>query len=218
MKVLGRLGMLLTLVSLISSCKNKNNTPWTRIDLRSLAPQMDVPRSVLRQFDSVVRGHLINDVGLIKMQVLLTEKTPGVLGTRHFDIDLGRGGGAIDLSDYRSAEIKGDYLVKVKLEPADLNHLYVLFVPQRHSHKVGNVTYGMACDHFVDITKFFHHTMMRGGLRVTDRDGLDTATIVGTYLVAAQDADGWRVAALAIKDGPSVGAACPRSSTLHAAL
>ena len=203
--------LVLTAGLWFTGCAKNARSTWTKIDLRNLGTEIDVPRSALKKFDAFVSAQHDNKIKLLPVRVQLTEVTEGVLGHHMFDIDLGMGGGAIDLADYLNLSHPGDFNLRFQLPISKLSKVHALFINHSRMQQISKESYGMACGEYLDISSFFKSTLTQQGLRLTTLHDLYATTVLGIFLIAEKTEQGWAVAAVEIRDSNQRGRECPEA-------
>ncbi|MBC7370342.1 MAG: hypothetical protein H7326_02185 [Bdellovibrionaceae bacterium] len=117
------------------------------------------------------------------IQVFLTEKNDHVLKSPAYVIDLPRGGGSIDLSNYTTADA-GSFFVGFQLpeEFKEGKNFKALYVSQGRKRKLDNRVYGSGCSQYFDITKKFTEMMKTEGIMANTTRQRHVTLLAGHYI------------------------------------
>jgi hypothetical protein len=117
------------------------------------------------------------------LKVFMAEKNPGILKSPSYRIDLPRGGGSFDLSNYVS-ENSGSFFVGFELpeEFIDGTNFKALYISQARKRKVEDRILGGGCSQFFDITRKFLEMMKTEGIRANTTRQRHVTLLAGHYI------------------------------------
>jgi hypothetical protein len=158
--------------------------------IEDVAQDIKIPQAAwdLLEFKTTPSGAVTNshDQVFAAINVVLTEKNPGVLSEPSVRIKLQKGGGAIDLSRYVTGK-NGTFFVKFEFaEFADAVQKRVLFVSKARKRKIGGEVFGEGCNKFLDITDKYFHKMSEDGLTVNTTQQRYLSILGGHFLFSAK--------------------------------
>lgn len=120
-----------------------------------------------------------------EVSVEFQEKTPGVLKYHHFKIQFPKGGGSIDLNEYRTGA-QGTFYVKFDFSKSDeANQKRVIYLSRGRKRRLENLIAGSGCNVFFDITQKFYENMKSHGIEVNTTRHRDVSLLSGHFLFYA---------------------------------
>lgn len=119
-----------------------------------------------------------------RFKLFLTEKTEGILGKQNFEIHFPPGGGKLDLNQYVHKMV-GSFYFKVVWDFKDLplKNSKIYFVSRSQVREVGGKSFGSGCDHFFDLTTYWHGMMSNEGMFINTTDNRHVSLLAGTYFL-----------------------------------
>lgn len=139
-------------------------------------------------------GRESGGVLFMPVDVILTEKNPGVLKEPAVKIRLPRGGGRIDLNDYVASR-EGSFFVRFEWpEVEDPKGLKAWFVSKARKRRIGDELWGAGCRALFDVTKGLQKAMTAGGLKVNTTRNRHL-TVLGGHFVFSNAKNGQTFAA-----------------------
>ncbi|MBO9667713.1 MAG: hypothetical protein J7501_12975 [Bdellovibrio sp.] len=140
------------------------------------------------------------DIVFSEVTVFLVQKNPDVIKGEAVKIELPRGGGEIDISQYLTGG-RGSFYVGFEFpEFKDSTAQKVLFVSQARKRKLGDEIFGAGCNQILDITKKYMLAMKGEGLKVNTTRERYASTLGGLFLFSAQKGDSIHVAQVRFTD------------------
>lgn len=124
---------------------------------------------------------------LVPMKVELTQKNEGVLKAEKFIIELPRGGGQIDLSNWTGDE-NGTFYIKFLMGDVEKpEQQKVFFLSQARKRKIGNELLGMGCNKFAELGNPYFNAMKGQGLALNTTRNRHLSVSGGRWFFVAQD-------------------------------
>jgi hypothetical protein len=118
----------------------------------------------------------------VPVDVILTEKNPGVLSQSPIRIRLPRGGGAVDLAQY-TTERQGSFFVRFEWPDQEgAGSIESWFVSKARKRKLGSEMWGAGCQSFFRITKGLAKAQSGEGLKV-NTTRLRHLTVLGGHFI-----------------------------------
>ncbi|MGE5085972.1 MAG: hypothetical protein ACM3MG_06685 [Bacillota bacterium] len=140
------------------------------------------------------------EVTFAAVKVFLVQKNDGIVNGEAVKIELPKGGGDIDLSQYLTGN-NGSFYVGFEFPDfVESTAQRVLFVSHARKRKIDDQVYGAGCNQILDITNKFMLAMKGEGLKVNTTRERHLSTIGGTFLFSAQKAGSILVAQVSFKD------------------
>lgn len=134
------------------------------------------------------------------LKVYFIEKNRGILKQGSTEIELGPGGGEVDLADYLSSKNGTFYFTVDFLKDVEKLERKVYFLSNGRERKVENTKLGAGCKAYFDISSAFKKTNAADGFMVNTSDARQVSALAGTYFFAAVSEGKLHLAALTIKD------------------
>lgn len=140
------------------------------------------------------------DVSFAEITVFLVEKNDGIVKDEAVKIQMPKGGGEIDLSQYIT-DAKGSFYVGFDFpEFKDSTAQKVLFMSKTRRRKIDDKVLGSGCNQVLDITTTFMKAMTKEGLKVNTVRERYITVLGGTFFFAAQKPTSVSVAQVTFKD------------------
>lgn len=140
------------------------------------------------------------EVVFAAIKVFLVQKNEGIVNGEVVKIELPKGGGDIDLSQYLTGN-NGSFYVGFEFPDfVESTAQRVLFVSHARKRKLDDQIYGAGCNQILDITNKYMLAMKGEGLKVNTTRERHLSTIGGTFLFSAQKAGSTSVAQVTFKD------------------
>ncbi|MFM6929990.1 MAG: hypothetical protein ACKOX6_16080 [Bdellovibrio sp.] len=140
------------------------------------------------------------EVVFAAVKVFLVQKNEGIVNGEAIKIELPKGGGDIDLSQYLTGN-NGSFYVGFEFPDfVESTAQKVLFVSRARKRKIDDQVYGAGCNQILDITNKYMLAMKGEGLKVNTTRERHLSTIGGTFLFSAQKAGSTLVAQVSFKD------------------
>lgn len=118
-----------------------------------------------------------------EVKLYLTEKNTDVLKSPAYVIELPRGGGTIDLSQYLTGN-QGSFYVGFEL-PAEFQegtNFKAIYVSQARKRRLDNRVYGAGCNQFFEITPKFTEMMKTEGIKANTTRQRHVTLLAGHYI------------------------------------
>lgn len=145
-------------------------------------------------------GASSKEVIFAPVTVFLVQKNEGIVNNEAIKIELPKGGGDIDLSQYLTGN-NGSFYVGFEFPDfVESTAQRVLFVSHARKRKLDDQIYGAGCNQILDITNKYMLAMKGEGLKVNTTRERHLSTIGGTFLFSAQKAGSTLVAQVTFKD------------------
>lgn len=128
-----------------------------------------------------------NQIIFVPLKVELTQKNEGVLKAEKFVIELPRGGGQIDLSQWTTEE-NGTFYIKFSMSDVEkAEQQKVFFLSQARKRKIGDELLGMGCNKFVQLGQPYFKAMKEHGLALNTTRNRHLSVSGGRWIFVAQD-------------------------------
>ena len=137
-----------------------------------------------------------------RLKVYFIEETPDVLGKKNFQVQLGEGGGQVDLADFVNPQKAGLWSLALDVEHADEKEakLSVFFVSSGKRRKLGGQVFGSGCGRVLEVSTFFKKSMKRRGIEMSSASGRDVSAIGGTFYFVVKKAQKMWLSRLTVGD------------------
>lgn len=122
-----------------------------------------------------------NEAELLPAKVYLIEKNRGILGGNK-SLELGKGGGEIDLSKWLSDKRGSFYIVFEPQEMPEGSVLKVYFLSRAKKRRVDGDNVGSGCNTYLDITSYYNKTMKKEGFLANTTDARHLSLLGGTFV------------------------------------
>jgi hypothetical protein len=147
-------------------------------ELNENGPDIKVPIAIWNLFGNVEGKDTIS---FSAIKVRLVEKTSGVLVDPEVEIQLPRGGGTIDLSQFVRNQ-QGTFSVFFDLdEMNDEKQLQAFFVSHARKRKIDGEVWGAGCHTYLDIKKFVLGDAKKTGIVVNTTRNRHDSVLGGTF-------------------------------------
>lgn len=121
-----------------------------------------------------------------EIKVKLVQKNEDIVRKGTLQIELPRGGGALDLSTYLTGK-QGSFFVKFDFpEFEDASFKKVLFISNARKRKIDDHVFGGGCREFFDITDRFFKENKKEGLKVNTTRNRHVSVLGGTFIFVAK--------------------------------
>jgi hypothetical protein len=115
----------------------------------------------------------------------LTEKNPGVLLRPSYVIDLPRGGGDIDLSEYLSGQA-GTFYVKFDFAPEEGTFSTLHYLSNARKRKIDEKIVGAGCNTFMNIKSYWQKVATENGIIVNTSRQRHLSVLGGRFIFSAK--------------------------------
>ena len=138
-------------------------------------------------------GNTTAAVNFAPVNVILTEKNPGVLIQSPIKFEFPQGGGVIDLSDWVTGK-PGTFFVDFDIEGNSTpEFLTVYYLSRAKKRRFDNSIFGAGCRSFFNIKKHFLNEHKRYGMAVNTTRNLHSTILGGHFLFSWQKSDSFMV-------------------------
>ncbi len=150
-----------------------------------------------------------------EIEVVFKEKTAGVLTYPHFTVRFPKGGGVIDLAEYKTGA-QGTYSVQFIIPKfEDALHSKALFLSGSKKRRVGSLILGSGCNVYFDITKNFSKLGSSEGVLVNTTRHRDVSFLTGHFLFSAHRDGQNYVSQVQLKDSKNSYLECGENHESH---
>lgn len=138
------------------------------------------------------------------IKIRLQEKTKGVLVSPVLAIEMPRGGGEVDLSQFVRG-VQGTFLVFFDYdEIRETKEEQIFFVSRAKKRRIEKEIWGAGCNKFMDITKFMNDKVLKEGLEVNTTRQRHLSLLGGTFVFSAKN----QIAQVTFKDSTATSLFC----------
>ncbi|WP_413290246.1 hypothetical protein [Bdellovibrio sp. HCB337] len=122
-------------------------------------------------------------VSYSSVKIYLKEKNPEILQSSSYTIELPRGGGKIDLSDYTSGKL-GTFYVGFELPPEfqEGTNFKAIYISQGRKRKIDDRVFGAGCNQYFEITPKFLEMMKTEGIKANTTRQRHVTVLAGHYI------------------------------------
>lgn len=120
------------------------------------------------------------------VKLFLTEKNPGILQSPAYEIELPRGGGAIDLAKLLTGN-QGSFYVGFEL-PEEITtgtNFKAIYISDARKRKLDDRVFGAGCNQYFDITPKFLLMMKTEGIKANTTRQRHVTVLAGHYIFSA---------------------------------
>ncbi|RME18129.1 MAG: hypothetical protein D6797_01045 [Bdellovibrio sp.] len=137
----------------------------------------------------------------LPVKIFLEPLHKGVLySSKPYLIELIRDDSLIDLSHFVSSK-RGSFRIRFALEDrVSLEHFYIFYVSGAKKRTIDGREFGMGCQSFSEISKFFKKELLKEGLETNTTKGRHLALLAGTYILVAPENEEYKMIAFSIYD------------------
>lgn len=159
-------------------------------------PDIKVPTKMWEVIEADQKQKAEQNLTFAPIKVRFVEKNPGVLVDHEFQVELPRGGGEIDLSQFVK-DGQGTFRVFFEVEEMkEANDIKVFFISRAKKRKIDGEVWGAGCKKFFDIKSYLEKEGLTKGIEVNTTRSRHLSVLGGTFIFAA----GHQISQVTFKD------------------
>lgn len=194
---------LLIAAVLLASCSKKNEMNNNIHQINELSQDIKIPRQIMAEIVGS-SGAQPNNIGLtyvfMPIQVRLTQSDSQALASDKLIFSFPKGGGELDLKSIVKGQ--GSFYFSFPEEQfddlSDPEHIY--YISHSPKKEIDNESFGLGCDKWVDLKKYFSKLKKENFLKVNTTDQRHLFVLSGTYIFVFKKANQILLSQLSVGD------------------